>query len=76
MTGVKGGFDGGILHDFGGGAESDLLPVEDQGIGENLGDVFQLVMGGDDEVTTAGKFDQRIGKVAAAFDVEPIEWFV
>jgi len=43
--------DGIACHDLGGGAEGNLFLVEDKSVCENVGHAFELVMGGDDEVT-------------------------
>lgn len=69
-------FHGIALHDVGGFSKGDLFLIEDKGVGENLGHAFHLVVGSDDEVAAVGKFDEGVGEVAAAFDIEAIEGFI
>ena len=47
---VKGLFDGIADHDFRSGTKGDLLPVEDESVGENLRHAFELMVGGDNEM--------------------------
>lgn len=76
VAGVKSLADGLAHHDLGSGAEGDLLLVEDEGVGEDFGHAFELMMRGDDEVSTFGEVDEAVGKVAAAFDVETVKGFI
>ena len=44
VAGMKGLLDRVAFHDFGGFPKGDLLLVEDESVGENLGHAFELVM--------------------------------
>jgi hypothetical protein len=76
VAGMKGLFDGIAFHDFGGFSKGDLFLIEDESVGENLGHAFQLVVRSDDEVAAVGEINERVGEVAAAFDIESVEGFI
>ena len=73
---MKGFFYRIAFHDFGGFSKGDLFLVEHEGVSEDLGHAFELMVGGDDEMAAVGKFDERVGEVAAAFDIEAVEWLI
>ncbi len=50
VAGVESVFYGLAGHDFGSGTKGDLLLIENEGMREDFGDAFELVMRGDDEV--------------------------
>jgi hypothetical protein len=46
------------FHDLGGFSKLNLLLIEDESMSENLGDAFELMMGGNDEMTTLSEFNE------------------
>ena len=50
MAGVESVSDGVAIHDVERRAKGHLLAVENEGVRENLGHAFELMVGGDDEV--------------------------
>ena len=50
MAGVERLLHFGALHHACGFAKANLLLIEHEGVGENIGDAFELMMRGDDEV--------------------------
>lgn len=63
-------------HDLGSGPEGDLLLIKHKSVGEDLGDAFQLVVGGDDEMAGFRQIEKAVGEMAAAFDIESVKRFV
>jgi hypothetical protein len=76
VAGVKGLFHGLTFHDFDRLSKLNLPLIENERVGEDLGDAFQLVVGCDDEMSALGEIYERVGKVAATFDIESVERFI
>ena len=47
-----------VHHHLGGLSEGNLGVVEDESVSEDLGDVFELVMGSNDEVSALRQIEQ------------------
>ena len=76
VAGVKGLFYGLTFHDFDCLTKLNLPLIENERVGEDLGDAFQLVVGCDDEMSAFGEIDKGVGKMAATFNVESVERFI
>ena len=76
MAGMERLLHFGALHHACGFAKANLLLIEHEGVGENIGDAFELMMGGDDEVSTIRELDEIGCEMASTFDIETIERFV
>ena len=73
---MKGLFHGLTFHDFDCLAKLNLPLIENERVGEDLGEAFQLVVGSDDEMSAFGEIHQGPGKMAATFNVESVERFI
>lgn len=73
---MKGRLHAFVSHHLAGRSKGHLATIENEGVRENLGDVFQLMMGSHDQMAAAGEFEKRVSKMGPAFDIETIEWFV
>jgi hypothetical protein len=62
--------------DLGGGAESELVAIEEESLIEEMGRGGEIVMGRDDEAALFGEFEEEGGEGLGGVAVEAGEGFV